>query len=181
MAGQFIYKKVLVLGATSGIGKALASKFVNNDIKVVVTGRRKENLDEFVQEHGKDKAEAIQFDNTQLDKIPSFAKSVMESHPDIDCVFLNGGIQRHFNFAKPETVDLNTFDEEFKTNYTSYIHMTTAFLPYLQKQQNQTAMMYTSSGLALVPIPRYPGYCATKAALHVSSPRTASTSTRTAY
>ena len=167
MPGQFNYNKVLILGATSGIGNALASKMVDNGIKVIVVGRRKEKLDEFVQAHGSDKAEALTFDITQLDKIPTFAQDVMKSHPEIDCVLLNSGIQRPFDFSKPETVDLKMVEEEFTTNYTSYLHLTMAFLPYLQKQDKETSLIYTSSGLALVPMVRAGNYCATKAALHV--------------
>lgn len=69
----FPYQKVLVIGATSGIGEALASRIVQNGSSVIVTGRRKERLAEFVQKHGKDKATAVPFDITQLDKIPNFA------------------------------------------------------------------------------------------------------------
>jgi len=167
MPGQFNYNKVLILGATSGIGNALASKIVDNGIKVIVVGRRKEKLDEFVQSHGSDKAEALTFDITQLDKIPQFANDVMKSHPEIDCIMLNSGIQRPFDFSKPETVDLKIVEEEFTTNYTSYLHLTMAFLPYLQKQNKETSLIYTSSGLGLVPMLRVGNYCATKAALHV--------------
>ena len=81
----FKYSKVLVLGATSGIGWALASKLVENGTSVIVTGRRQEKLDEFVSQH-KDKSEAIQFDITQLDKIPKFVEDVMKAHPDIDSI-----------------------------------------------------------------------------------------------
>jgi short-subunit dehydrogenase involved in D-alanine esterification of teichoic acids len=142
----FNYNKVLVLGATSGIGRALASKLVEHGTSVIVTGRRKEKLDEFVSEHG---------NITQLDKIPGFVKSIMESHPDIDSIFLNSGIQRGFDFSKPESIDLSSVSEEMNTNYISYIHLVTAFTPYLQKQSKQTSFIFTTSGLALVssPIP----------------------------
>lgn len=146
----FNYNKVLVLGATSGIGWALASKLVETGTSVIVTGRRQEKLDEFVSQHGKDKAEAVQFDITQLDKIPKFVKDIMESHPDIDSVFLNSGIQRGFDFSKPESIDLSSVSEEMNTNYISYIHLVTAFTPYLQKQSKQTSFIFTTSGLALV-------------------------------
>lgn len=146
----FNYNKVLVLGATSGIGWALASKLVENGTSVIVTGRRQEKLDEFVSQHGKDKAEAVQFDITQLDKIPGFVKNLMESHPDIDSIFLNSGIQRGFDFSKPESIDLSSVSEEMNTNYISYIHLVTAFTPYLQKQSKQTSFIFTTSGLALV-------------------------------
>lgn len=80
----FKYQKVLVVGATSGIGEALAARLVANGTSVVVTGRRKEKLDEFVSKHGKDKAAAFQFDITELEKIPQHVEEVMSTHPDID-------------------------------------------------------------------------------------------------
>ncbi|OCL05652.1 short-chain dehydrogenase/oxidoreductase [Glonium stellatum] len=163
---SFKYKKILVIGATSGIGRAYAEKLIQDGKKVIVVGRRKENLDALVQKHGKDKAEAIEFDITLLNQIPQLALNITKAHPDLDCVLLNSGIQRAFDFSKPEEVDLSVLNTELLTNYTSFVHLTTAFLPHLQKQQNETSLIYISSGLALVPIARVPNYCATKAALH---------------
>lgn len=68
----FPYKRVLVIGATSGIGEALAAKLVAEGTSVIVVGRRKDKLEEFVHKHGKDKATAVPFDITQMDKIPQF-------------------------------------------------------------------------------------------------------------
>ena len=68
----FQYKKVLVLGATSGIGQALAERLIADSSKVIASGRRLERLQEFVQKHGSDKASSIAFDTTELDKISSF-------------------------------------------------------------------------------------------------------------
>lgn len=68
----FKYKKVLVIGATSGIGKAMASRLVQEGSSVIVVGRRKENLEEFVHEHGRDKSSAVPFDIIELEKIPNF-------------------------------------------------------------------------------------------------------------
>ena len=68
----FPYKKVLVIGATSGIGEALASRLVHEGSYVMVSGRRKENLEAFVHQHGKDKSSAVPFDITETEKIPNF-------------------------------------------------------------------------------------------------------------
>ena len=68
----FPYKRVLVIGATSGIGEALASKIISEGSSVIAVGRRKENLEKFVHEHGKDKATAAPFDITKLDMIDNF-------------------------------------------------------------------------------------------------------------
>lgn len=70
---SFPYKHILVIGATAGIGRALASRLVQSGAKVTAVGRRKERLDEFVQEHGEDKTNAVQFDISDLDRIPEFA------------------------------------------------------------------------------------------------------------
>ena len=79
---------------------------------------------------------------------------------------LNSGIQRGFNFADPQSIDLNLLQTELATNYTSYICFITAMLPFLQAKQSESALVLVSSGLSLVPLPRCPNYCATKAALH---------------
>ena len=65
----FNYNKVLIIGATSGIGKALATKVVEANIPLVISGRREENLQEFVREHGSDKVKAKAFDVTKIDQV----------------------------------------------------------------------------------------------------------------
>lgn len=163
---SYAYNKTLVVGATSGIGWALAEKIVQNGKQVVIVGRRKERLDEFQQKYGSDKVHPIVFDISNLDEIAKFAQQVTSDHPDLDSVFLNAGIQRGFDFAKPETVDMSVLELEFRTNYLSYMYLTTAFTPFLQKQSEATSFIYTTSGLALLPLPRCANYCASKAALH---------------
>lgn len=67
------YKKVLVIGATSGIGEALATRCVKAGSSVIVSGRRSDNLEDFIHRHGEKKCSALQFDITELEKIPDFA------------------------------------------------------------------------------------------------------------
>ncbi|KAK1621464.1 hypothetical protein BDP81DRAFT_401177 [Colletotrichum phormii] len=86
------YQKVLLVGATSGIGAALADKLVENGTFVIAAGRRKENLDQFVAKHGNTKAAAAVVDILRLESIPEFAASIIKEHPDLDCVFLNAGV-----------------------------------------------------------------------------------------
>ena len=68
----FQYKKVLVIGATSGIGEALADRMIQEGSYVIAVGRRKDKLEEFVHRHGKDKSSAVPFDITEMEKIPNF-------------------------------------------------------------------------------------------------------------
>lgn len=71
------YKKVLIIGATSGIGEALAIRCINAGSNVIITGRRKERLAEFIHKYGKDKTSAVTLDVTELSKIPDFATKLV--------------------------------------------------------------------------------------------------------
>ena len=136
---------------------------------VVAVGRRKEKLEEFAQEYGtrgEATVDTAAFDITDLKAIPEFASDMFGKHADLDCVMLNSGIQRAVNWAEPEKVDLDTIETEVLTNYTSYMHLTKAFLPHLQKQApKETGLIFTTSGLALIPMLACPNYCATKGKL----------------
>lgn len=61
---------------------------------------------------------------------------------------------------------MDIFDQELTTNYTSAVRLAKAFIPHLQKQAQPTALAFTTSQMALVPMMRCPNYGASKAALH---------------
>lgn len=96
----------------------------------------------------------------------TWKNSVAKAHPKLDCVFLNSGIQRGVDFTKPESIDLDSVETEFTTNYLSYIHLIKYFLPHLTSLSTPSSLIFTTSGLALIPILRCPNYCASKAAMH---------------
>ncbi|PWY65406.1 oxidoreductase [Aspergillus eucalypticola CBS 122712] len=162
----FPYKHVLLIGATSGIGLAMANKMLEHGIRVTAVGRRKERLDAWVQENGPEKAYSVVFDISKLDAIPQFVADVTRQHPDIDCVFINAGFQRMTDFTSPETVDLVTYHQIMHVNYTAAVTLATAFLPFLSGRSTATGLIFTQSNLAIVPAVSLPGYCASKAALN---------------
>lgn len=69
----FPYKHVLLVGATSGIGRAMADRLIQAGVKVTAVGRRKQRLDEFVEKHGGEKASAMVYDVSNIDQAPQFA------------------------------------------------------------------------------------------------------------
>ncbi|KAK7192015.1 hypothetical protein DPSP01_003886 [Paraphaeosphaeria sporulosa] len=162
---SFPYKHVLLVGATSGIGKAMADKLIAEGIHVTAVGRRKDRLDAFVSAHGSSKASSLAADISNLESLSAFAENAIKQHPTIDAVFLNAGQQRRFNFASPSTVQLSEFNKEMTTNFTSFVALTHAFLPHLLASSNPTALIYTGTHISLVPGASWPAYSASKAAL----------------
>ncbi|KAK0629489.1 hypothetical protein B0T17DRAFT_589251 [Bombardia bombarda] len=163
----FPYKTVLVTGATSGIGEALAERMITNGIFVIAVGRRKDRLDAFVAKHGADKTAGEPFDVADLDAIPGWVNRVTATYPKLDSIVLNAGFQRTLDFTHPESISLPTVTSELHTNYLSPVHMVACFLPHLISiAPAPTSIVLVSSGLAVLPLPRCANYSATKAALH---------------
>jgi NADP-dependent 3-hydroxy acid dehydrogenase YdfG len=69
-----LFEHVLMIGATSGIGQAMAEGLANEGVKVTAVGRRRDRLDAFVQRHKRSGASMVQFDISALDAIPQFAR-----------------------------------------------------------------------------------------------------------
>jgi NADP-dependent 3-hydroxy acid dehydrogenase YdfG len=138
----FPYKQVLMVGATAGIGAAMADRLVLAGAgKVVVVGRRQDRLDAFVKRHGEDKAGAIRFDLADRQSIDSFVSRVTTSYPDLDCVFLNAGVQSVVNFKDPEKVDLAAFHSEMSINFGAFVDLSLKFLPFLMSKQSETSLI----------------------------------------
>lgn len=66
------YKRVLLVGATSGIGAALADKFILEGSKVIAVGRRQQRLDAFVEKHGAEQASGVRYDVTDTAGMDAF-------------------------------------------------------------------------------------------------------------
>lgn len=70
----FPYKNVLITGATSGIGQALAERMIESGVFVIAVGRRQDRLDALVAKHGSDKIAAEPFNVADIEAIPAWAE-----------------------------------------------------------------------------------------------------------
>lgn len=138
---SFPFKQVLLVGATAGIGAAMADRLVYEGVKVIAVGRRQDRLDAFVHKHGSDKASAVQFDLSDSKNMDDFVSGVTQTYPDLDCVFLNAGIQSVVKLAEPETVDLSAFHTEMSVNFSSFVDITIKFLPFLKSKRSETGLI----------------------------------------
>lgn len=164
----FPYKTVLITGATSGIGQALVERMLTAGagIFVIAVGRRQERLDALLAKFGPGRIAIENYDVSNLAGLPAWTAKITKAYPSLDCVVLNAGFQQALNFADPASVGLAGVTAEITVNYLSPVHAATLFLPHLTALGRDAAVVFVTSGLALVPISRCPNYCASKAALH---------------
>ena len=153
---------VLITGGSSGIGLALAKKFMENDNTVIITGRNLQKLEavqsDFPQIH------IFQSDVTVDEDVRKLADYIQEKHNGIDVLINNAGIMNLVD-AGNEYNDLQKQMQEIEINYNSPIRLLHYFLPQLKKSNN-AVLVNVSSGLAYVPFAQAPTYSGTKSALH---------------
>ncbi|XVQ14531.1 SDR family oxidoreductase [Spirillospora sp. CA-255316] len=152
---------ILITGGTSGIGLGLALRLHEAGNKVIVAGRRKDLLDQIATEHPG--IETFVLDVADPASITRAASTLAASHPQLNVLVNNAGIQRPENLLDPAC--LTTAEDHVTTNLLGPIRMAYAFLPHLVTKDDAVVLNVTSA-LAFVPLPATPTYNATKAALH---------------
>jgi uncharacterized oxidoreductase len=152
---------ILITGGGSGIGRELAHRFHALGNKVIVAGRRREQLDETVS--GREGMDAIELDVSDPASIEAAARELLRDHPDLNVVINNAGIMIYEPLDRGR--DLSVPEATITTNLLGPIRLTDALIDHL-KNQPDSAIVNVSSGLAFVPLVGAPTYSATKAAMH---------------
>lgn len=155
-------KRVLVTGATSGIGAELARACAQRGATVGICGRRADRLEAVLAElvaHSPTSRGWV-IDLAELDGIEAFARRVLDGLGGIDVLINNAGI------PKRRTTMALTFDEiesVNRINYLSPIALTIALLPSLIEASGE--IINISSVAARLSPPAEAAYAATKAAI----------------
>jgi uncharacterized oxidoreductase len=154
---------ILITGGTSGIGFELAKQLIALGNRVIVTGRDEERLQQ--AKRAISGLNIIKSDVSKASEIAALFDRVTKDFPDLNVLVNNAGIMHVINLQKSGSGKSNDITAEIETNLNGPIRMIDQFLPYL-KTKSSAAIVNVSSGLAFVPLPTSPVYCATKAALH---------------
>ena len=153
---------VLITGGGSGIGLALAKKFLEYNNTVIITGRNLAKLEKVKQENPQ--IHIYQNDVTDDVQVKMLADDIQEKFDGLDVLINNAGIMNLVDTGN-ENNDLQKQMQEIEINYNSPIRVLHYFLPLLKKSKN-AVLVNVSSGLAYVPFAPAPVYSGTKSALH---------------
>ncbi|MDE1767945.1 MAG: SDR family oxidoreductase [Candidatus Micrarchaeota archaeon] len=152
---------VLITGGSSGIGLALAEKFLKLGNTVIICARGGAGLDE-----AKNRLQAVHIRKCDISKEnerKELCDWIAGSFPELNVLINNAGIQRKINLADIDELVKN--DDEIEINLRSQIYLASRLVPLLSKRP-EAAIVNVSSGLGFVPLAIFPVYCATKAAIH---------------
>lgn len=149
---------VLITGGTSGIGFALARRFLREGNAVIVTGRNPQKAAAVKHELPTLTIELADMRDHQA------LEQLVYRYPGVNILINNAGIQYNYEFADP-AIAAAQIATELDINLFSPLYLTKLFLPQLLSHST-AAIINVSSGLGIVPKQSAPVYCASKAALH---------------
>ncbi len=152
---------IFITGGGSGIGRGLAEALHQRGNRVIISGRRRANLDEVIAANPG--MAAIELDITDPASIGAVAARLIADHSDLDVLINNAGVMLPDQAGG--RIDDKLLVDTVATNLLGPIRMTSALIDHL-KGKDDAVIAYTSSVLGFVPMAATAVYSATKAALH---------------
>ncbi|MBD3297435.1 MAG: SDR family NAD(P)-dependent oxidoreductase [candidate division Zixibacteria bacterium] len=161
--------RVLITGASAGIGAACARAFAEQGAKLLLIARRGDRLrelsDQLTRDH-KTECLCVEFDLRQHLSIPSMLEQVPDEWRAIDVLVNNAGLAR--GVAKLHEGDLDDWDEMIDVNVKALLAVSRTVIPWMLKRQAGHVINIGS----IAGHEAYPGgnvYCATKFAVRALS------------
>jgi NAD(P)-dependent dehydrogenase (short-subunit alcohol dehydrogenase family) len=169
LAGAIKGRKVLITGASSGIGLETALKIGDAGGEVLLVSRTREKLEEVagrVEERG-GTAHVHPCDLSDLDDIDRLAEEVLREHGGIDVLVNNAG--RSIRRSVARSYDrFHDFERTMQLNYFGALKLILAFLPGMRERRSGHIINVSSIGVQ-TNTPRFSAYVASKAALDAFS------------
>jgi|ERR1700722_16418257 3-hydroxy acid dehydrogenase/malonic semialdehyde reductase len=162
-------KIALITGATSGFGKACAYKFAANNYDVIITGRRKEKLDELKIDLEKKpgvKILSVIFDVQNREEVFSAIENIPGDWQKIDVLINSAGLALGRDFF--EDADIDDWETMLDTNVKGLLYVSKAVLPFMIKNK-KGHIINMGSVAAKVAYEKGNVYCASKAAVETIS------------
>lgn len=126
---------ILITGATSGFGKAIALKFAAEGYRCIITGRRADKLQQVANEIMQKGATVLPlfFDVQNRKSVEKSITDLEESWQDIDILVNNAGLA--LGRDSFENADIDDWDTMIDTNVKGLLYMSKAVVPYFIKHK----------------------------------------------
>jgi NADP-dependent 3-hydroxy acid dehydrogenase YdfG len=121
---------VLVTGATAGIGKATAELFAKTGHHLIITGRRKERLDELkaeLENSYKVQVLALNFDVRKLAEVKAALGNLPEAFKNVDILVNNAGLAS--GLSSIQEGDIEDWEKMIDTNVKGLLYVTRIIAP----------------------------------------------------
>ncbi len=152
----FVKRTILVTGASSGIGRAIAKKLLNQGHCIIGVSR---DIQKFITPHAN--FYPLEMDLSQLSQLAKHIKSIQAAHPCLDAAIFAAGYGR---FGNLENFSYSQIEHLITVNFTSVAFLARALLPDL-KQKSGADLIFIGSEAALQGSRKGTIYCASKFAL----------------
>jgi len=129
-------KIILITGATSGFGKAIAEKFAAAGWNCIITGRRKERLDELATSLSslhKIKILPLVFDVQKKEEVFNSLNHIPEEWKNIDVLVNNAGLA--LGRDSFENASLDDWETMIDTNVKGLLYVSRAIIPFFIKNK----------------------------------------------
>ena len=139
-------KVCIVVGATGGIGKAIARTLAAEGARIYLPGRNRPALDHLVEGLKKETsfAESFQMDLQNESDIDKFVTYLNEKEGGVDVLIHSGGL---YSNGTLQQTDLNTFDSLFEANVRGPFKLTRDLIPLFNRYPGQIIVLNSSVGI----------------------------------
>lgn len=138
-------KKIVITGGGSGLGYAMAKKFISEGAEVVISGRNADKLKAAAEKLGSSNCKTVAADVCDVARSMDFLEKAKELLGGrIDCLVSNAGVSLHENIYTNVTVE--GFDKQFNTKFRAGYFLGKAFLEMKTKEEQPNAeLLYITS------------------------------------
>ena len=159
---SLVGKVGLITGAGSGIGAAIAKRFIADGAKICITGRRQEKLAEVAKTLPKEAVHICSGDVTKPDDVERMVGSALQISGKIDVLVNNAAIDP--GGATIVDLDPELWHQVIDINLTGPMYLMKTTIPYMVKAGRGSIINIASLG-GLRCLPGMPAYCTSKAGL----------------
>lgn len=158
-------KVIWLTGASSGIGEALAYELARKKVKLILSARRKDELERVkgnCHPLAQPEIKLLPFDLAEASNLQLIAEAAVHLFGHVDILINNGGISQR-SLAKDTLVNVDR--KIMEVDYFGTVSITKYLLPHFLKRKGGHIVVVTSA-MGIIGTPYRSGYAAAKHALH---------------